>query len=241
MLIYPAIDLQDGVCVRLAQGRFDDATRYGDPRAQLAAFAQAGAQWVHIVDLDGAKQGSPAQYELIGELARSADVRIQSGGGVREREHVQALIDAGVARVVIGSAAVKRPQDVRNWIEAFGVERICCAFDVKQRDDGAFEVVVGGWTTGGGATIEQALALYPPGALKHILVTDVSRDGILTGPNVELMQTIITARPDLETQASGGVATLDDLTLLRSTNAAGAIVGRALYERRFTLEDALAG
>jgi phosphoribosylformimino-5-aminoimidazole carboxamide ribotide isomerase len=241
MLIYPAIDLQDGVCVRLAQGRFDDATRYGDPSAQLKAFAEAGAQWVHIVDLDGAKQGAPAQYELIGELARSADVRIQSGGGVREREHVQALLDAGVARVVIGSAAVKRPQDVRAWIEAFGIERMCCAFDVKQRDDGAFEVVVGGWTTGGGATIEQALALYPPGALKHILVTDVSRDGILAGPNVELMETIIAARPDLEVQASGGVASLDDLATLRRTNAAGAIVGRALYERRFTLEDALAG
>jgi phosphoribosylformimino-5-aminoimidazole carboxamide ribotide isomerase len=241
MLIYPAIDLQDGVCVRLAQGRFDDATRYGDPSAQLKAFAEAGAQWVHIVDLDGAKQGAPAQYELIGELARSADVRIQSGGGVREREHVQALLDAGVARVVIGSAAVKRPQDVRAWIEAFGIERMCCAFDVKQRDDGAFEVVVGGWTTGGGATIEQALALYPPGALKHILVTDVSRDGILAGPNVELMETIIAARPDLDVQASGGVASLDDLATLRRTNAAGAIVGRALYERRFTLEDALAG
>ena len=168
-------------------------------------------------------------------------MRIQSGGGVRERKHVQSLLDAGVARVVIGSAAVKRPQDVRTWIGGFGVERICCAFDVKQRDDGAFEVVVGGWTTGGGATIEQALALYPSGALKHILVTDVSRDGILAGPNVELMQTIIAARPDLDVQASGGVATLDDLATLRRTNAAGAIVGRALYERRFTLEDALAG
>ncbi|UPT63513.1 MAG: 1-(5-phosphoribosyl)-5-[(5-phosphoribosylamino)methylideneamino]imidazole-4-carboxamide isomerase [Hyphomonadaceae bacterium JAD_PAG50586_4] len=241
MLIYPAIDLQDGVCVRLAQGRFDDATRYGDPRGQLKAFADAGAQWVHIVDLDGAKQGSPAQYELIGELARSVDVRIQSGGGVREREHVQDLLDAGIARVVVGSAAVKRPQDVRAWIEAFGIEHICCAFDVKQREDGAFEVVVGGWTVGGGATIEQALALYPSGALKHILVTDVSRDGILTGPNVELMRTIIAARPDLAVQASGGVATLDDLATLRRTNAAGAIIGRALYERRFTLEDALAG
>src|SRR5512147_2737947 len=132
MLITPAIDLAGGACVRLAQGRFDQATQYGDPRAQLAAFARAGAEWVHVVDLDGAKAGKPAQHDLVSELARSAEVKIQCGGGVREEGHVRALLDGGVSRAVVGSAAVRRPDDVRAWIETFGVARICIAFDVRE-------------------------------------------------------------------------------------------------------------
>jgi phosphoribosylformimino-5-aminoimidazole carboxamide ribotide isomerase len=160
--------------------------------------------------------------------------------GSNAREDVGALLDAGVARVVIGSAAVKRPDDVRRWIEAFGAERVCCAFDVRPRGDG-FEVAVNGWRDGGGVSLDDALGLYPPGALKHILVTDVSRDGVLAGPNVEMIERLVRARPDLCVQASGGVSSLEDLERLRATGAAGAIVGRALYEKRFTLEDALAG
>ena len=239
MLIIPAIDLQNGKCVRLAQGRFDDSTLYGDPLPQLAAFAGAGARWVHIVDLDGARLGQPAQHDVIGELASNGAVLIQSGGGVRERAHVDSLIAAGVSRVVIGSAAIRRPEEVRAWIADLGAERICCAFDVRETETG-FEVVIDGWTTGGGVSLESALDFYPPGTLKHILVTDVSRDGVLTGPNVALMRTLTALRPDLKVQASGGVATLDDLTQLRATGASAAIVGRALYEKRFTLEAALA-
>lgn len=239
MLIIPAIDLQNGKCVRLAQGRFEDVTHYGDPLPQLAAFAGAGARWVHIVDLDGARLGQPAQHDAIGRLAANGAVLIQSGGGVRERAHVEALLAAGVSRVVIGSAAIRRPEDVRAWIADLGVERICCAFDVREAD-GAFEVVVDGWTKGGGVSLEHALDFYPPGVLKHILVTDVSRDGVLTGPNVALMRMLARLRPDLKVQASGGVATLDDLVQLRATGADAAIVGRALYEKRFSLEAALA-
>jgi phosphoribosylformimino-5-aminoimidazole carboxamide ribotide isomerase len=240
MLIVPAIDLAGGACVRLSQGRFDQATQYGDPFAQLAAFARAGAEWVHVVDLDGAKAGKPAQYDLIGKLASCADVKIQCGGGVREEGHVRALLDAGVARVVVGSAAVRRPDEVRGWIETFGVARLCIALDVRERD-GRFYVATQGWTEMDALTLQEALALFPPGALKHVLVTDISRDGVLTGPNVALTRSIVRARPDLRVQASGGVAALGDLAELRAAGAAGVIVGRALYERRFTLEDALAG
>ena len=239
MLIYPAIDLLGGKCVRLSQGRFDQVTTYGDPAAQLADFAAARASWVHVVDLDGAREGKPVQHDALRQLARAADVSIQCGGGVRQWGHVQSLLDAGVSRVVIGSAAVQRPDEVREWIASFGVERICCAFDVRD-SGGAFEVAVHGWTAGAGCTIEQALAFYPPGSLKHVLVTDVSRDGILSGPNVQLIEAIIRARPDLELQASGGVSNLRDLDALRSAGAAGAIVGRALYEKKVSLEDALA-
>lgn len=239
MLIYPAIDLMGGRCVRLALGDFDRATQYGDPFEQIAAFAAAGAEWVHIVDLDGAKAGRPAQYDLIGRLARAASVKVQSGGGVRERSHVEALLDAGVARAVVGSAALRRPQDVRAWIEECGPDRICCAFDLRRNGE-TFEVAVDGWTAGGGAALEDALALYPPGSVRHILATDISRDGVLTGANVGLVAQICAARPDLDVQASGGVASLGDFAPLRAAGAAGVIVGRALYERRFTLEQALA-
>ena len=239
MLIYPAVDLREGQCVRLLHGRFDAVTQYGEPMEQLEWFARAGASWAHVVDLDGAKAGSPAQHDLVGRMARGTDLKIQSGGGVRERVHVEALLDAGVSRVVVGSAAVKRPDDVRRWIEDFGAERICAALDVRPTDTG-YEIAVHGWAASGGATLQEALDLYPPGALKHALVTDVSRDGALTGPNFEMMRQLVALRPDIQFQASGGVAQLADLPKLRTAGSAGCIVGRALYEKRFTLEDALA-
>jgi phosphoribosylformimino-5-aminoimidazole carboxamide ribotide isomerase len=166
-------------------------------------------------------------------------VKIQCGGGVRQWAHVQSLLDAGVSRVVIGSVAVKRPEEVREWIASFGLERICCAFDVRPAGND-FEVMVKGWSESGGASLSEALAFYPPGALKHVLVTDVSRDGVLSGPNVALMRALAAARPDLSIQASGGVSSLADLKALRATGAAAAIVGRALYENKLTLEDAFA-
>lgn len=240
MLIYPAIDLRAGECVRLLHGRFDAVTRYdSDPFARLAAFVEAGAEWVHVVDLDGAEAGSPRQHALIGELARATGAKIQTGGGVRARDDVARLLDAGAARVVVGSAAARRPDEVRGWLGEFGVERVCAALDVKTDGDEP-EVATHGWTRGSGLTLAAALGLYPQGALKHVLITDVSRDGALTGPNLDLLSGVIAARPDLAVQASGGVATLADLPALAEIGAAGAIVGRALYEGRFTLEAALA-
>jgi len=241
MLILPAIDLKGGACVRLSQGRFDAVTEYGDPLAQAHDFARAGAEWIHVVDLDGAREGKPAQHELAGKIARETSARVQCGGGVRTREHVAALLDAGVDRVVVGSVALREPATVRDWVGAFGAERICAAFDVRPTARGEFEVAVSGWRESGGVSLHDALALYPEGALRHILITDISRDGVLTGPNVELIADVAGARPDLRVQASGGVADLTDLPNLSRAGAAGVIVGRALYERRFTLEQALAG
>lgn len=239
MLILPAIDMLDGKCVRLARGDFDDATTYGDPLEQFAAFETIGAEWVHTVDLDGARAGKPVQHATLRRLAKNTRVKIQCGGGVRQWAHVQSLLDAGVARVVIGSAAATRPEEVREWIASFGPDRICCAFDARPTGDD-FEVVIKGWAESGGLSLTQALELYPPGTLKHVLVTDVSRDGVLIGPNVALMRKLAQSRSDLAVQASGGVSSLSDLAALRETGAAAAIVGRALYEKKFKLEDALA-
>lgn len=240
MIVYPAIDLRHGACVRLMHGRFDQVTQYDEqPAGRLAAFAAAGAVWVHIVDLDGAEAGQARQHRLIGELARAVDVRIQSGGGVRSRADVEALLDAGVSRVVVGSLAVTEPERVAEWLAAYGPERITLAIDVKADGD-SYVPALKGWTEAAGVDLWAALARYSPGVVRHLLVTDVGRDGALTGPNLELLAQIVERRPDLQVQASGGVASLDDLAAARRLGCAGAIVGRALYEGRFTVEQALA-
>lgn len=239
MLILPAIDLREGACVRLLQGRFDSATNYGDPFAQLRGIEDAGAPWVHIVDLDGARLGRVVQRDLIARLSAETGLNVQCGGGVRARADIEALLEAGVARVVIGSVAVRDPAAARAWIEEFGADRICIALDVRARD-GAYAVAADGWAREGGRTLPQALAEFPPGLIRHVLVTDISRDGALNGPNIALMSQTRAARPDLQLQASGGVAELADLLALRESGASAAIVGRALCERRFTLEEALA-
>ena len=239
MLIYPAIDLRAGECVRLLHGRFDAVTRYdADPLARLAAFEAAGAEWVHIVDLDGAEAGEPRQYELIARMAAAGGVRIQTGGGVRKEEDVARLLDAGAERVVVGSLAVRRPDTVIEWLNRFGADRVTLALDVRMID-GAPVVATDGWTKGSGLSLWQALHRLSTGRPRHMLVTEISRDGALTGPDLELAREIVRRQPDLAYQASGGVASLADLTALKAAGATGAIVGRALYEGRFTLEEAL--
>ncbi|MBI3438290.1 MAG: 1-(5-phosphoribosyl)-5-[(5-phosphoribosylamino)methylideneamino]imidazole-4-carboxamide isomerase [Proteobacteria bacterium] len=238
MLILPAIDIMGGKCVRLALGRFEDVTTYADPADQCAAFAAQGAEWIHVVDLDGARQGKPVQHDVLRSLV-GGSAKIQFGGGVRSLEHVRALLNAGVSRVVVGSLAALTPEQVRSWIAELGAERICCAFDVRPVGE-RLNVVVKGWTEGSGADLNSTLKSYPPGTLKHVLVTDVSRDGVLAGPNFTIMRTLRDLRPDLMLQASGGISSLSDVAALRSTGVAGAIIGRALYERRFSLGEALA-
>ena len=221
-------------------GRFDAVTRYDDqPAARLTAFAAAGARWAHIVDLDGAEAGRAVQHALIGDLARAVDIRIQSGGGVRSADDVAALINAGVARVVVGSLAVSQPETVADWLRRFGPDRITLAIDVKADGD-RWVPALKGWTEAAGVDLWTALDRFPPDLARHLLVTDVGRDGALTGPNLELLGQIIRRRPDLKVQASGGVASVADLTAAAVLGCDGAIVGRALYENRFTLKQALA-
>lgn len=235
----PAIDLAAGACVRLFQGRFDQATDYGDPATRLRSFGNAGASWVHMVDLDGARERKPMQHARIAQLAQSSSCKLQCGGGVRTWRDVEVLLGSGAARVVVGSIAVREPATVQAWIMALGVERICVALDVRETGAG-WEVQADGWTAGAGKTLQCVLDAYPAGSVRHLLVTDVSRDGALAGPNLSLMRAIADARPEIALQASGGVSELHDLIALKETGAHAAIVGRALYEQRFSLEDALA-
>ncbi len=235
MIIYPAMDLMDGQAVRLRQGRFDDATRYPtDPAEALAAFADAGAEWAHIVDLDGARAGAPVQHDLIASLAQASTLKLQVGGGFRTRDQVAAMLDSGVARVVIGSLAIRAPHMVLALSQEFGPDRITLSLDVRI-ESGTPMVAVHGWTEASGLSLWDAAALHPQG--RHLLLTDVGRDGMLEGPNFDLLEEAATRLPHLAIQASGGVTSLDDLARLRTD---GAIVGRALWEGRIDLCQALA-
>ena len=237
MILYPAIDLMDGRVVRLAQGRFDDATTYSDdPADALARFAEAGAQWAHVVDLDGARAGAPVQHDLLARLAGAGVPKLQAAGGFRTAEQLARMFDAGVARVVIGSLAVEDPDTASALFDRFGGERITLALDVRI-EAGEPIVATRGWVEGSGRSLWDIAGLYP--AARHLLVTDISRDGMLSGPNLALIERAARALPHLAVQASGGVASLDDLRACRDAGAAGAIVGKALWEGRFTLAEAL--
>ena len=234
MILYPAMDLMGGRVVRLAQGRFEDATIYpGDPADALAAFAEAGAEWAHVVDLDGARAGGPVQHDLLCELGRTASLSLQVAGGFRTEEQIARVLDASVARVVIGSLAVKQPELVRGFLERFGGERITLSLDVRLVDD-VPKVATLGWTEDSGQSLWDVAALYPEA--RHLLLTDIGRDGMLAGPNFKLLEEAGHRLPHLAIQASGGVSSLDDLTRL---DTAGAIVGKALWEGRIDLAEAL--
>jgi phosphoribosylformimino-5-aminoimidazole carboxamide ribotide isomerase len=237
MILYPAIDLIDGRCVRLAQGDFARETRYDEePAAALARFADEGAEWTHIVDLDGAKAKEPRQHDLLATLAESSSLKLQVAGGVRTIDHVAMLLDAGVARVVVGSLAVNDPTAFTIMLDRFGAEALTLALDVRLVGRHAM-VATHGWTEGSGKTLDAVLKGFP--AVRHLLVTDIGRDGMLSGPNLPLIEAIVDTWPKVELQASGGVARLDDLPHLKQMGAAGAIVGKALWEGRFTIRQAL--
>jgi phosphoribosylformimino-5-aminoimidazole carboxamide ribotide isomerase len=237
MIIYPAMDLMDGRCVRLAQGRFDDATSYTlDPAEAVLGFESAGAEWAHVVDLDGAREGWPRQHGLICDIALSVSIALQVAGGFRELAHAERVFDAGADRVVIGSLAVRDPARTRELFARFGGERIALALDVRE-ENGRPIVATGGWTESSGQDLWALAEAYPE--VRHLLVTDISRDGMMQGPNVELVAECVRRLPAVQVQASGGVASLNDLRRLKAAGAAGAIVGKALWEQRIDLAEAI--
>ena len=230
--LYPAIDLRGGRCVRLYQGDYDRETHYGDdPVSQARAFADAGAPWIHVVDLDAARSGSPVNRPVVAAIARAVAGRsqVQTGGGVRTVGDALALADAGVARVVMGSAAVAEPRLVE---QASTVVAVAVGLDHR-----AGEVAVHGWTEGSGVQLADALEWFPTASA--FVITDIARDGMLTGPDVEGLAAAALATT-IPIIASGGVATLADLTALKAVpGVAGVITGKALYEGRFTVAEAL--
>ena len=239
--VYPALDIREGRVVRLAQGDYARETRYGDdPLPRATAFAGAGARWMHLVDLDAARAGGYTLLPLLGAIARDTGLRVQTGGGVRSRDDVARILDAGAARVVVGSLAVREPDAVLAWLDEFGGERITVALDTRQGADGAWTLPVHGWTEDAGATLDGLLPRYVRAGLRHVLCTDIARDGMLTGPNLELYQHLRALAPGVQVQASGGVRDAADVRNARLAGCAGAVLGRSLLEGRLQLEDALA-
>lgn len=241
MIIYPAIDLRGGRVVRLTEGKFDQEKSYGDdPLAVAKDFAASGATWLHVVDLDGAKDPAKRQTALVQKLTRESGLRMQTGGGIRDESQIAALLEAGAQRVIVGSLAAKQPELVRGWLKKFGAEKIILSPDVRLDADGTPRVAAAGWQESTGVALDDFLNGFLAAGLIHILCTDISRDGKLTGPNSALYARLVKKFPALQIQASGGVSSLDDLRVLKTTGSAGAIVGRALYEKKFTLKEALA-
>jgi phosphoribosylformimino-5-aminoimidazole carboxamide ribotide isomerase len=238
MRLIPAIDLRAGYCVRLLHGDFEAETRYPtDPYTLLAQYRERGADWLHIVDLDGARDGSPENREIIVELAARQTVNLQVGGGLRNTAALAQMLDAGVARAVVGSAAISQVEQVQAWLAHFGAERLTLAFDVSIDDSGCPKVMTHGWQRQSEYSLWDALDNYAESRLKHVLCTDVGRDGALTGPNVELYREAVRRYPQIEWQASGGIRNAHDLHTLSAAGAAAAISGKALLENLIPTEE----
>ncbi len=236
----PAIDLIDGKVVRLSQGDYARQTTYGDdPLSYLHNYERDGAALLHLVDLTGAKNPQARQISLLSRLLRGVNAKVQIGGGVRSEADVEALLDAGAARVVVGSMAVRQPEEVARWFQRFGAEQIVLALDVRIDEQGVPRVAVAGWQEESSATIHDLIETYQNCGLKHVLCTDIARDGMLGGANVSLYTSLASAYPHIAFQASGGIGTLNDIAALRHSGVVGVIVGRALLEGKFTVKEAL--
>lgn len=239
-MIIPAIDLIDGAVVRLFQGDYNQKTQYQlDPIEVVHQYADQGANWLHIVDLTGAKDTQKRQLSLIKNMVETKRMHFQAGGGIRSEQDVAQLLEIGVKRIVIGSLAVKQPELVKSWVSKYGAEAIVLALDVNIDDKGNKMIATHGWQQSSGVAIESLLNDFLDVGAKHVLCTDISRDGTLQGANHQLYAQMTEQFPTVAWQASGGIGSLADIAVLRPTKVAGVILGRALLEGKFTLEEAI--
>ena len=237
--VIPAIDLRGGQVVRLKQGDYAQQTTYAvDPRELAQRYADAGARWLHLVDLDGARSGQLDNLAVISAIA-AYGMQVQAGGGVRDKADLQRLFDAGVQRVVLGSVAIRDPELVAGWLDKHGAERLTLALDTR-RIDGRWTLPSAGWTETEARTLDELAPWFAVHGARHLLCTDIDRDGMLAGFNLDLYRHLADSVPQLAVQASGGVRSLDDIRAARAAGARGVILGRALLEGRFTVEEALA-
>jgi len=241
MQIYPALDLLDGQCVRLRQGVFEEKTIYSEnPEAVIQKMRSSGARFLHLVDLSGAKDPEKRQVSLIRDLVQKSGLQVQTGGGIRSYEEVRDLLATGVDRVVIGSLAFQNPQGVVGILREFSSRRITLAMDLHVSASGDLKAATQGWKDSVQEDVFETLSFFQAAGITRILCTDISRDGMLKGPNLGLYQKLMAQFPDLEVQASGGVSSLQDLIALKKLGIHSIIVGKALYEGCFSLEEALA-
>jgi phosphoribosylformimino-5-aminoimidazole carboxamide ribotide isomerase len=242
MLLIPSIDLRGGKCVRLLKGDFNAETRYEfGPKELMWRYQRLGASWLHLVDLDGARDGTLTRdnpnRNVIQQLAAPRAVALQVGGGLRSRAALDELFAIGVTRVVIGSAAVEQRDDVAQWLSAYGPERICLAFDVRIDAQQVPRLRIRGWQQETALSLWEAVETFSDCGLKHVLCTDIERDGALAGPNLSLYDEALRRFPAIRWQASGGVSTSADLLALAAHGLPAAISGKALLEARISTEE----
>lgn len=237
--LLPAIDIRGARVVRLHQGDFKRETRYGDDPLRLAqAYADAGAAWLHLVDLDAARDGGYTLAPLLASIRRTTSLRVQTGGGIRTRADLDRVLDAGADRVVVGSLAVRDPGVVQRWLGDVGTDRITVALDAR-RVAGRWRLPVAGWTQESGMLLDDLVADYAAAGLRHLLCTDIDRDGMLSGFNLPLYRELLALAPGLKLQASGGARCVADVVAVREAGCGGAVLGKSLLDGQMSLADAL--
>lgn len=232
MTIIPAIDIINGKCVRLTKGDYTQKIVYNDHPVEVAKqFADAGLERLHIVDLDGAKAGKIINLDVLESIASATDLKIDFGGGVKNITDVGKIFDAGATMVTLGSLAVKHPELLEEWLIEFGADKFLIGADVLDEN-----IKISGWLEDGGINIFDFISKMMGLGVSHIFCTDISKDGAMQGPSIELYKKIIATYPELKLTASGGVANLEEVLLLKEIGCAGAIIGKAIYEGKITLE-----
>ncbi len=240
--LYPAIDVRGGRVVRLQQGDYARETRYADDPFELASrYAKQGAEWLHLVDLDAAREGGYAQLDLLAKIKAATSLKVQTGGGIRDQAGVDALLDAGADRVVVGSLAIREPDLVSHWLKYYGAEQITLALDASRNAEGEWLLPSHGWTRDSCAGLFALLDQYLDAGARHVLCTDIARDGMLAGPALELYGDLLARAPQVQLQASGGIRSVDDICQASALGCAGVVLGKALLDGRFTLTEALDG
>ena len=240
-MLIPAIDLINGEVVRLFQGDYEQKTNYQyTVQERQSQYFNDGAKVMHFVDLDGAKDATKRQLEVLKTVVNHPEMITQVGGGVRSEDDVKELLALGANRVVIGSLAIKEPKLVASWIETYGGEKIVLALDIKIDENGNKTLPTHGWIEDSGVNLEDLLEEFQSSGLKHVLCTDISKDGTLAGSNVQLYTELCAAYPNIQWQASGGIGSLADIEALKPTGVSGVILGRSLLEGKFTLPEAIA-
>lgn len=239
-MLLPAIDVREGRVVRLRQGDYEQETRYADdPLALAQRYAEAGAHWLHLVDLDAAREGGYRLAPLLASIKATTSLRVQTGGGVRSADDVNRILDAGADRVVVGSLAVRNPDTVLRCLQACGAERMTVALDAR-RIGGNWQLPIAGWTRQSGMLLADMIEIYAGAGLRHALCTDIDRDGMLAGPNLGLYRDILAQASQLQLQASGGVRGIADIVASREAGCAAVVLGKALLDGCFDLSQALA-
>ena len=230
MIIYPAIDLLDGQCVRLSQGKYDEVTVYSaDPVAKAESFAADGAEWIHIVDLNAAKTGIPANQALIAAIVRKTGLKVQTGGGIRNLETLKTLLEEiGVARCVIGTSAIRNREFTEKALALYG-DRIAIGLDARNG-----EIAIDGWTSGSGINVIDFANTMKAAGAKTVIYTDIARDGMLTGPATASTKELV-EKTGLNVIASGGIGSEADIEEIRTSGCSGVIVGKAIYEGKVRL------